>query len=232
MRVLLSLVVTLLLAACAQQAPVKLYAGAEKSDAHLLVVEMPNTLEILDINGQPAPVANRMTGNSDRRLHLEPGEYRINAFYQNVFDVDGGLSTEVIRTRSATFMIDGKAGDVWRIEADQPGSLSQARQMQKSFSGWAVNTLTGERVASSKGPAHVSVLGQLMGGVAIADPQSGIAPLDAQPATSNAAPAASQMAAQTLPHNDATFTTLQQIWLLLGSDSRKAFLEWAAGQGQ
>jgi hypothetical protein len=34
-------------------------------------------------------------------------------------------------------------------------------------------------------------------------------------------------AAQTLPHSDATLTTLQQLWLLLGPDSRDAFLEWA-----
>jgi hypothetical protein len=38
-------------------------------------------------------------------------------------------------------------------------------------------------------------------------------------------PAPAQAAA--LPHNDATLTTLQQMWNLLTPESRSAFLKWA-----
>ena len=68
MRQLLCLAAAALLSACAQQAPVKLYSGAEQPASQVLVVEMPNTLEVLNINGQPAPEANRMVGNNLRQL--------------------------------------------------------------------------------------------------------------------------------------------------------------------
>ncbi|MFZ2288743.1 MAG: DUF2057 family protein [Halopseudomonas yangmingensis] len=237
MRLVICLAAVALLSACAQPAPVKLYSGAELSPSQLLVVEMPNTLEVLNINGQPAPAANSMIGNSTRQLHLQPGEYRVNAYYENVYDIAGGLSSEVVRSRSATFKIDGRAGETWRLEFDAPRNVTEARELRNQFAGWAVNARSGERVPTEPGPAYVSMLGQLLGtGGTAVTADSSIAPLGSQVAPSvasaSAMPAASQMAAQTLPHNDATFTTLQQIWLLLGSDSRKAFLEWAAGQGQ
>jgi len=236
MRLVICLAAVALLSACAQQAPVKLYTGVEQPAAQVLVVEMPYTLEVLNINGQPAPAANNMMGNSTRQLHLQPGEYRVNAYYENVYDIDGGLSSEVVRSRSATFKIDGRAGETWRLEFDAPRNVTEARQLRSEFSGWAVNARSGQRVPTEPGPAYVSMLGQLLGtGGTAVTAESSIAPLASQvapAATPAAVPAATQMAAQTLPHNDATFTTLQQIWLLLGSDSRKAFLEWAAGQGQ
>lgn len=235
MRHLLSLAAAVLLSACAQQGPVKLYSGTEQPAGQVVVVEIPETLEVLNINGQPAPAANRMIGNRPRQLHLQPGEYRINAYYQNVYDVDGGLSHEVVRTNSATFHVNGQAGEQWRLGYAEPRNLPEAQALKSDFSGWSENTRTGQRIATEAGPAYASLLTQLLGGgtVVAAGSDNGVAPLGSQTQQS-AAPSAvaapvssSAVAEQTLPHNDATFTTLQQIWLLLGPESRKAFLEWA-----
>lgn len=237
MRQLLCLAAAALLSACAQQAPVKLYSGAEQPTSQVLVVEMPNTLEVLNINGQPAPEANRMVGNSLRQLELQPGKYRINAYFENGYDVGGGLSHEIVRTRSATFLVDGQAGDVWRLEIDEPSNLREAEAMEDDFSGYAVNTRTGERVASEPGPRYVSMLGQMFGGGSVVATQdTGIAPLGAAPqaqagaAAPLAVPAPSQAAApaQTLPHDASTLATLKQIYLMLSPEGRDAFLEWAA----
>lgn len=234
MRQLLCLVAAALLSACAQQAPVKLYSGAEQPASQVLVVEMPNTLEVLNINGQPAPEANRMVGNNLRQLELQPGKYRINAYFENGYDVGGGLSHEIVRTRSATFTVDGKAGDVWRLEFDEPNSLKQAQEMEDGFEGYAVNTRTGERVASEPGPRYVSVLGQMFGGGSVVAQERGIAPIGAAAQTGAqmpmAVPSPSQAAtpAQTLPHDASTLATLKQIYLMLSPESRDAFLEWAA----
>jgi hypothetical protein len=235
MRHLLCIAAAALLSACAQQAPVKLYSGAEQPVSQVVVVEMPNTLEVLDINGQPAPAANAMVGNKTRQLLLQPGEYRINAYFENGYDIGGGLSHEVVRTRSATFKIDGNAGEVWRLEFTEPNNLKEAQDMEDSFSGAAVNTRTGERVATEKGPAYVSLLGQMLGsgGVAVPDAGTAIAPLGSQQQAAHsvaAVPVPSQAATpvQTLPADAATLSTLKQIWLMLSPQSREAFIDWTA----
>lgn len=232
MRNLFVIAVACMLAACAQREPVKLYSGAEQPTGQILVVEMPYTLEVLNINGNPVPEANRMSGNQDRKLELQPGEYRINAYYENVYDINGGLSSEVVRTRSATYTINGKAGEVWRLDFDAPKNLKEAESMKDNFAGWSLNKATGERYATEPGPAYVSLVGQLMGGGSAPTYDTEVKPLGAAASAPVAAPAApvapSQApAAKTLPHNDATLTTLQQLWLLLGPESRDAFLEWA-----
>ncbi|TBU98590.1 DUF2057 family protein [Stutzerimonas kirkiae] len=221
-----------LLAACAQQVPVKLYSGNELPPAQVVRVELPQTLEVLNINGQPAPAANRMLGNGNRELHLQPGEYRINTYYKNGFDIDGGLSHEVVRSKSTTFHVKGQAGDLWKLEFDEPENLAQARELKNRFIGWASNTRTGERVPSEAGAAQVSLLTQLLGaggGMPIAD-DAAVAPLEELRPAPRVAPTASsaEVASRTLPHDEAVLTTLQQIWLLLGEDSRKTFLEWAS----
>lgn len=229
MRSLFVVAVACLLAACAQREPVKLYTGAEQSADQIVVVQMPYTLEVLNINGQPVPAANSMTGNRDRKLHLQPGQYRINAYYENGYDIGGGLSHEVVRTRSATFLIDGKAGDVWQLGFDAPENLAEAQAMKDSFAGWAQNTRTGQRNPTEPGPAYVSLVGQLMGGGNSPTYSEEVKPLGAQANGSVAPMAPSQVPTpqQTLPHSDATLTTLQQLWLLLSPESRKAFLQWA-----
>jgi len=237
MRHLLCVAAAVLLSACAQQAPVKLYSGPEQPSSQVVVVQVPDTLEILDINGQPAPDANRMAGNDLRELQLQPGGYRINAYFENGYDIGGGLSHEIVRTRSATFTIDGQAGDVWLLDFAEPDNLQEAQAMEESFAGAAVNTRTGQRVATEPGPAYVSLLGQMLGSgtQSVGTSTTGIAPLGsegAQPAAATAVaavPVPSQAAApeQTLPANDATLSTLKQLWLMLSPQSRQAFLDWA-----
>jgi uncharacterized protein YccT (UPF0319 family) len=220
-----------LLSGCAQQSHVKLYAGSELPQSQVLVVEVPNELEVLTINGQPVPSANALFGTANKTLHLQPGEYRINAYYKNGFDIGGGLSHEVVRTRSAVYSLEGRAGDVWKLEYDEPGNLQEAQAMVDTFAGWAINQRTGERVATEVGLKPVSAINQLLGGGSSAtDTQSTVEPINsAQPSAAAAMPVPSSAATptQALPHNDATLNTLQQLWLLLSPESRAAFLKWA-----
>lgn len=203
-----------LLSGCAQQSHVKLYAGPEVPGLQLLVVEVPDALEVLSINGQEMPAANAGFGTGTRSLHLRPGDYRINAYYKNVFDIDGGLSHEVVRTRSATYRLTGRADERWKLDYREPAGLQDAQAMQDSFAGWSANMRTGERIATSQGPRPVSTVSQLLGRDSSPAAPASIEPLAAAPA-------------QTLPHNDATLHTLQQLWRLLDPQSRQAFLDWA-----
>ena len=207
-----------LLSGSAQQSHVKLYSGPEVPGVQLLVVEVPDALEVLSINGQEMPTANAGFGTGARSLHLRPGEYRINAYYKNVFDIDGGLSHEVVRTRAATYRLEGRAGDVWKLEFDQPAGLREAQTMKDVFSGWSRNLRTGERIATEVGPKPASAISHLLGASAVPDRQTTVEPLATAPAAS---------AAASLPHSDATLETLKQLWQLLGPQSREAFLKWA-----
>ncbi|SDS14337.1 hypothetical protein SAMN05216198_1274 [Halopseudomonas litoralis] len=238
MRSLFVLAIACLLSACAQQSQIQLYPGSPLSDEQVLTVVVPNELEVQSINGQQIPSANWSFGNADKRLELQPGVYRINAFYKNGFDIDGGISHEVVRGRTATFIVDGQPGELWQLDFDRPENLQQAKAFEAAFSAWTVNTRTGERHAAEAGQRNNSVINNLIGGTA--DPvaeQTSVAPLGAAPASARAIqPAPAQgvvrpmpgaMANETLPHNDATLSTLQQMWQLLGDDSRAAFLKWA-----
>lgn len=222
MRNLLCIIITgLLVSACAQQPHIKLYAGHEQPAEQLVIVEVPQTLEVLNINGQPIPAANRMSGNQSRLLYVQPGEYRINAYYENGFDIGGGLSHEVVRSNSATFKLNGQAGDTWRLEFVVPKTLEEAQLTKTDFSGWAVNSRTGERHPTEAGPQHESLLTLLSSRGTTHHAAGTVEPLSGQPL-------ANTPAESSLPHSDATLTTLQHLWLLLTPESQSAFLQWAA----
>lgn len=227
MRTLAVLAMTCLLAACAQQPHVQLYPGSPLPAEQIVTLTIPSELEVLSINGQAYSAANSMFGANDKQLHLQPGSYRINAFYKNGFDIDGGISHEVVRGRTAIFEFDGEAGDRWKLDFKRPQNLEQARKFADSFPAWAVEQGDGERIEASAGGRNVSAFNAMLLNTEVQEQPTTVAPLGAQPA-GNAAVTLSTPAPQaSLPHSDATLTTLQQMWNLLSPESRKAFLEWA-----
>lgn len=232
MRSLFLIAVACLLTACAQQSHVQLYPGSPLSKDQVLTVVVPYELEVQSLNGQNVPAANALFGANDKTLHLQPGKYQINAFYKNVFDIDGGLSHEVVRGRTAVYSFDGKAGELWRLGFDKPANLHEAQTFKDDFNSWALNTATGERVAAERGQRNSSLINNVLGTGGAIDESSTVAPLNAAPAAAtasmvSAAPQPAPAAEAALPHNDATLSTLQQMWQLLGDDSRAAFLKWA-----
>ncbi|RRV15000.1 DUF2057 family protein [Pseudomonas saudiphocaensis] len=224
MRSLFVIAMACLLAACAQQPHVQLYSGAALPESQVLTLLVPSELEIRSINGQPHSAANTMFGASDKRLHLQPGAYQVQAFYKNGFDINGGMSHELVRGRTAIFNFEGKAGETWRLEFERPQNLAEARAFETEFPAWAMNTRTGERIEAEAGNRNTSVLSAMLGTSEVAPEATSVAPLgSAQSVSLNPAPAATA----TLPHSDATLTTLQQMWNLLTPQSREAFLKWA-----
>ena len=226
MRSLFIIAMASLLAACAQQPHVQLYSGAPLPESQVLKLVVPSELEIRSINGQPYSAANTMFGASDKRLHLQPGAYQVNAFYKNGFDINGGMSHEVVRSRTAIFNFDGQAGEEWRLEFKRPQNLEEARAFETEFPAWALNTRSGERIDAEAGNRNTSVLSAMLGSSEIAPETTSVAPLGTAP-TSQAVPLRQSPSAAALPHSDATLTTLQQMWNLLTPQSREAFLKWA-----
>lgn len=229
MRRLFVIAMAGLLAACAQQPQVQLYSGAPLPQNQVLTVVVPGELEIRSINGQPYSAANASSGLDDKQLLLQPGAYQIHAFYKNGFDIAGGMSHEVVRGRTAIFNIDGKAGEQWHLEFNRPANLAEAKKFEENFPAWAVNSRTGERKDAEAGNRNVSAFSVLMGSSEVAAQSTSVAPLGTAPAqvAQPVAPQPAPAQAAALPHNDATLTTLQQMWNLLTPESRSAFLKWA-----
>lgn len=229
MRNILCIALALLLTACAQNAPIRLYEGAERNPAQLLVVRVPADLEVETINGSKAPGLGGLGRDDFQTLHLQPGDYEIAAFYKGVFDVMG-VNTEVVRSRIAVFTVSGQAGEVWTLDFKRPANLEEARRMRQRFDAWAANTATGQRIEARQGGSPNTITTQLLGSAsaaptAVKPAATSIQPQNAPPASvPHNAPAAS------LPHNDATLTTLKQLWELLTPESRQAFLEWQSKQ--
>lgn len=238
MRALFCIFLAIFLTACAQQSNVRLYPGNEQASSNLLTVKVPQDLEVSSINGQRVPAANRLIGG-EQALELLPGDYEIVVMYKRVFDIGGGMSHEVIRSRNAVITLSGNPGDSWTLSYAAPDSLEKARELRNRFDVTAVNQRSGERIASRPGARPTSALAQLVGVESSpADDGNVVMPLQASSTTS--APAPRQQVsytptqqrveaptAATLPATDATLTTLQQLWLLLTPESRDQFLEWA-----
>ncbi|TVP87572.1 MAG: DUF2057 domain-containing protein [Pseudomonadaceae bacterium] len=242
MRALFCIFLAVFLTACAQQSNVRLYPGNEQASSNLLTVNVPQDLEVTSINGQRVPAANRLIGG-EQALELLPGDYEITVMYKRVFDIGGGMSHEVIRSRNAVINLSGNPGDAWALSYAAPESLEKAREMRNRFDVTAINQRSGERIASRPGARPTSALANLVGvesSPSDAEADNVVMPLQAstQPSapaprqqasytpSQSAAPAAAPAAA-TLPTTDATLTTLQQLWLLLSPESRQQFLDWA-----
>lgn len=224
MRRFLFIAMTGLLAACAQQSHVQLYAGEARSAEQIVTLLVPSELEIQSINGQRYSAANAMFGANDKELHLQPGAYRIHAFYKNGFDLDGGISHEVVRGRTGIFQFEAQAGERWALDFERPNNLQEARKLQDEFLAWAENTATGARLDAQLGGQNTSLLSVLSSTTERPLEPASVAPLG-QANHVTLQPAALPNAG--LPHSEATLQTLQQMWNLLTPQSRAAFLSWA-----
>jgi len=136
MRVLAVILVSLL-SACASQGPIHLYEGPERSTDQLLTIDVPMELDVVRINQRRDSRANRLLSYEGRSLLLLPGDYQIEAFYKNVFDLDGG-GHQVVKSEPVVFRINGNAGEHYRLDFVRPEDLEQARSLARDFRGWSI----------------------------------------------------------------------------------------------
>ena len=225
MRIVLLLLASLLLTACAGKPVVKLYEGADRPVSELLVVNIPMEMEILMINDQPVEGAAQVFTYGNRELHLAPGAYRIAAFYKNLFQINAD-EHEVIKTEPALFTIDGKAGDSFQIGFDAPADLEEAQAMEDNFRGWVRNEQTGEQVAGEqtnlmRDRGFISVFAaESAETVETVAPQAAIVkPATTQPATTE----------PTDNGQGEYLDLLKAHWNQATSAERRAFLKWISG---
>lgn len=225
-RALALLLVVGLLAGCQNNPVTKLYEGPERPVADVVIVQVPETLEILSINGQrPSGVSNRLV-SADRVLHLAPGRYQIIAFYKDIWTPTGASTHEVLRSQPVIFDIEGRPGDGFHLEYEQPDTYQAARELAGNFSGWSRNRDSGERVTTRS--SDVPRPG-LFSGVANTntEPAPHVAPSDTN---TTAVVASSVKPAVAAPvgwvKDNAYLDMLKAYWSQASQEERREFLRW------
>lgn len=226
------LCLTFLLASCAS-APIKLYPGDKLPSSQIATLSIPVELEILTLNDQEVPSANRLLGTSDRQLQLQPGNYQLLLFYKNIWQTSAD-SHETIRSNPVTFDLSLNAGQTYQVDFERPKNAHQAYAIRDDFHAWVIDS-NGQK-ADSKSSGLImddSFIGQLTGRVKTIkaeeqtrSQQQVIAPLTATasaPETGNIAdaPVATQQAAA-MSYLD----MLKAQWNQASADEKRAFLQW------
>ncbi len=227
----------LLLNACTQ-APVRLYAGPVRDAASLSSIELPEQLEVAQLNGVDVPAANGMGSKGDKTLELAPGRYDLLVFYREIWSQ--GDNHEVLRSDPMRFVFEAAAGQRYKVDYPRPGSLSEAAALARSFKASITNQATGQQTESEisglafRGGLLAQVQGDhtLVPAVTREAGQQVVAPLSqtlapVAGATTSPVAASAPESAETLPADD-QLLLVKGWWNQASAEQRRAFLEWIA----
>lgn len=220
-----TVIITLgLLSACSSNPEVQLYKGNKRSKTEIITVRAPVELEILSINDRRIEGASTMFAFGSRDLQLLPGQYRIVAYYKNLFDISPDQH-EIVKSDPSIFTVNGKAGETFLLNFDRPESLEAAKAMAKDFTGWTENLSNGEKVTSK--PSGLILSSGFIGLTGAA------APTQPQAVNSVAPEANANTAAKSASQKETTGTlgtlqTLQENWNAASAEERREFLLWMA----
>ena len=136
-----------LLTACSHSPVVQLYEGAKQPDSQVLTIRVPSDLEVFTINGSEVDGVNTFFNTDHKDLKVTPGRYEILAYYKRLWDLDAD-NHEVMKSDPALFVVDGEAGEFYRLDFERPQNVTQARALEDDFSGWVENMNSGEKTPS------------------------------------------------------------------------------------
>jgi len=215
MRQLFLVLALIFTAGCASSPVVKLYDGKERADDQLLTVRVPTELEILSINDRRIEGAGTMFAFGHRDLKLMPGQYRIVAYYKNIFQLNAD-EHEVVKSDPALFTLTGKGGDAYALTFNKPDDVNAAREMAKNFEGWSENLTTGEKLASQPSGLILNqgFIGLSVGAAAV------------EPAASSTIAPEPAASTDTTVTADGLLDTLKQNWQQASPEQRREFLLW------
>lgn len=217
----------LFLSACARSPVVQLYDGPAKSDSQVLTVRVPSEIEVFTINGKEVDGVNTFFATDFKELKFTPGRYEILAYYKELWQLDAD-NHEIVKTNPANFIVDGKAGEKWQLDYDKPANVEEARALEDTFTGWTVNTATGEKVAATESNLILKrgFLAPITGEEVSTAASQNIAPQQ----SATPAPAATASASpQAAPAPAASYLdTLKAQWKQATPEERREFLQWIA----
>jgi uncharacterized protein YccT (UPF0319 family) len=188
---------------------------------------VPSEIEVFTINGKEVDGVNTFFATDFKELKLAPGRYEILAYYKELWQLDAD-NHDIVKTNPANFIVDGKAGEKWQLDYDKPANVEEARALEDSFTGQAINTATGEKVAAKESNLILKrgFLAPITGEEVSTASSKNIAPQQsASPAPTE--PAAAAAAAQPAPAAS-YLDTLKAQWKQATPEERREFLQWVA----
>lgn len=214
-----------LLAACERSPTLRLYEGPERGRAEVLTVRVPEQLEILTINEQRVERGNTLFATGYQDLQLAPGEYRVVAYYKELWDLELD-NHAVYRSDPVTFTVNGKGGEFYRLAYEKPENAQQAEHLADNFSGWVENIATGERRdTTASGLVRPGLFTGLVAGSTAAVAEQ---PAVTSVAPANSAPAAAPAAAAGNGADMSYVDMLKAYWSQASAEERREFLRWIA----
>lgn len=118
-----------LLGGCAtSRAPLQAYEGAARPAAEVAVLDVPETLQVMAVDGREPPPALLRRGV---QLALLPGEHVLSLRYVQIFQLNAD-EHDVVRSRQAALRFTAVAGGRYRLESPAQASHEAARQFAKS----------------------------------------------------------------------------------------------------
>lgn len=222
-----------LLTACSRSPVVQLYEGAKQPDSQVLTIRVPSDLEVFTINGSEVDGVNTFFNTDHKDLKVTPGRYEILAYYKRLWDLDAD-SHEVMKSDPALFVVDGDAGEFYRLDFERPQNVSQARALEDDFSGWVENMNSGEKTPSQASGLVLNrgFLAPITGTEVETKGATAVKPKAAEAVTpAPAAPAASSAngsaGSGTSSGDQASYLdTLKAQWNQATQEERRQFLQW------
>lgn len=213
LRTILILTIALLASACAlmNESEYHIYEGEERPVEDLLIVKVPEHLEVLNVNGKTLTKGgSKLFGSSKHTLYMLPGEYTIDAFYKEIWDNHVG-SHNVIRSQPAMFIVRGEAGEEVSLEFDKPERQEDAEEFAKEFKGWSVNANTGDKIPTKEtSTQRPSILASMQDQNQKPEEAESVAPMESQ---------SSSQSQDLLPK-------LKAFWKQANEEEKREFLMW------
>ncbi len=218
-----------LLTACSRSPVVQLYEGAKQPDSQVLTIRVPSDLEVFTINGSEVDGVNTFFNTDHKDLKVTPGRYEILAYYKRLWDLDAD-SHEVMKSDPALFVVDGKAGEFYRLDFERPQNVTQARALEEDFSGWVENMNSGEKTPSQASGLVLNrgFLAPITGAEVETKGANAVQPKAAEAVTpAPAAPKAGSSESGASASGQASYLdTLKAQWNQATQEERRQFLQW------
>lgn len=145
------------LAGCATSTgPLKTYEGQTRPNTELVLVSVPEQIEVMAIDGQEPPPSFL---KSRVQLALLPGEHVFSLRYVELFQLTAD-NHEVIRSKQAALRFTAAAGSEYRLETPPQKNVDVARKFAKSPEFKLVNVKDGAATPSTpiKSMAEASLI--------------------------------------------------------------------------
>lgn len=141
---MMALAATVLAGCSSTGGPLQTYAGAARPPSDVVLVDVPEEIEVMAIDGHEPPPSFL---KSRVQLALLPGEHVFSLRYVELFQLNAD-EHDVVRSKQAALRFTAVAGSHFRLQIPKQASVAAAREFAKAPQ-FSLSSLDGKAVAES-----------------------------------------------------------------------------------